>query len=51
VNETAWDLGFLAFGALLVVAGWLLARSETPRSREYETASGGDSRDDPYPDR
>jgi uncharacterized membrane protein len=51
VNETAWDLGFLAFGALLVVAGWLLARSETSRSREYETASGGDSRDDPYPDR
>ena len=27
VNETAWDLAFLAIGALLVVGGWLLARS------------------------
>ena len=26
VNETAWDLAFLAIGALLVVGGWLLAR-------------------------
>jgi uncharacterized membrane protein len=26
-NATAYDLGFLAFGALLCVAGWLLARS------------------------
>ena len=24
-NETAWDLAFLAFGALLVIGGWLLA--------------------------
>jgi uncharacterized membrane protein len=31
VNETAWDLAFLAFGALLVVGGWLLARSDEPR--------------------
>jgi uncharacterized membrane protein len=27
INETAWDLAFLAFGALLVIGGWLLARS------------------------
>lgn len=27
-NETAWDLAFLAFGALLVIGGWLLARTE-----------------------
>jgi uncharacterized membrane protein len=26
VDETAWDLGFLAFGSLLIVCGWLLAR-------------------------
>ena len=25
-NETAWDLGFLAFAVLLIVGGWLLAR-------------------------
>lgn len=25
-----WDLGFLALGALLVAAGWLLQRSDTP---------------------
>ena len=28
INETAWDLGFLAFGALLVVGGWLLTGSD-----------------------
>jgi uncharacterized membrane protein len=28
VNETAWDLAFLAFGAVLVIGGWLLARSD-----------------------
>jgi uncharacterized membrane protein len=27
-SETAWDLVFLAFGALLVIGGWLLARSD-----------------------
>jgi uncharacterized membrane protein len=27
VNETAWDLGFLAFGAVLIVGGRLLART------------------------
>ncbi|WP_137293895.1 DUF2243 domain-containing protein [Nocardioides dongxiaopingii] len=26
----AWDLGFLALGALLVVGGWLLARTSGP---------------------
>jgi uncharacterized membrane protein len=30
VNETAWDLGFLALGALLISVGWLLTR---PRHR------------------
>jgi uncharacterized membrane protein len=25
-NELAWDLGFLAFGAALILGGWLLAR-------------------------
>jgi uncharacterized membrane protein len=25
VNETAWDLAFLAFGAVLIAGGWLLA--------------------------
>lgn len=34
----AWDLGFLAFGALLVVVGWLLARSG---SRVSEPRAGG----------
>jgi uncharacterized membrane protein len=27
-SETAWDLAFLVFGALLIAGGWLLARSE-----------------------
>jgi uncharacterized membrane protein len=38
IDETAWDLGFLAFGALLVAGGWLLAsvapaEDRAPRSR------------------
>jgi uncharacterized membrane protein len=28
-----WDLGFLAFGALLLLAGWLLARSDADRQQ------------------
>lgn len=32
-NELAWDLGFLAFGALLVAGGWTLARADVPLSR------------------
>jgi uncharacterized membrane protein len=34
INETAWDLAFLGFGALLVVGGWLLARSDESRFME-----------------
>ena len=34
-----WDLGFLAFGGLLVAAGWLLARSATRRRRPTATAA------------
>ena len=30
-NQTAWDLAFLAFGGLLLIGGWLLAR---PRGGE-----------------
>jgi uncharacterized membrane protein len=29
-SELAWDLGFLAFGLALILAGWLLARSGEP---------------------
>jgi uncharacterized membrane protein len=31
INETAWDIGFLAFGGLLVVIGSLLARAAPSR--------------------
>jgi uncharacterized membrane protein len=27
-NQTAWDLAFLALGALLVISGWALAQFE-----------------------
>lgn len=33
-NQTAWDLAFLALGALLLIGGWLLARSEAERFAE-----------------
>jgi uncharacterized membrane protein len=42
-NETAWDLAFLAFGALLVIGGWLLSRSAsaiTPKWREGGSSHG-----------
>jgi uncharacterized membrane protein len=29
-SDLAWDLGFLAFGLALVLAGWLLVRSREP---------------------
>ncbi|MEH2074094.1 MAG: DUF2243 domain-containing protein [Nostoc sp.] len=28
-NQLAWDLGFLAFGALLVVIGWIMIKKES----------------------
>lgn len=31
-NPLAWDLGFLAFGALLVAGGWLLQRRDRHRA-------------------
>ncbi|WP_127782448.1 DUF2243 domain-containing protein [Rhodococcus sp. X156] len=31
-NQTWWDLGFLALGAVLVVVGWLLARPSSRRT-------------------
>ena len=34
----SWDLGFLAFGAALVVGGWALHRSGVPASSRVPTA-------------
>lgn len=31
-SPLAWDIGFLVVGVLLVVGGWLLVRSDRPRS-------------------
>lgn len=40
-NELAWDLGFLALGAALLVGGWLLTRDrEGHVAREYAADSG-----------
>lgn len=33
INEAAWDLAFLTFGALLVLGGWVLTRSNEARSK------------------
>jgi uncharacterized membrane protein len=38
-NQLAWDVAFLAFGAVLVAGGWALARSRT--RQEDMTRSGG----------
>jgi uncharacterized membrane protein len=36
-DQLAWDLGFLAFGAALMIAGWMVMRA----GREERTARGG----------
>jgi uncharacterized membrane protein len=36
----SWDLGFLVFGALLVVGGWLLHRSGAPGVRPAAAPAG-----------
>lgn len=38
-DQLAWDLGFLAFGAILVAVGWLFARSSA--ATDAVTARGG----------
>ena len=38
-NQTAWDLAFLAFGAVLVIGGWALARSENSNGVSAHTAT------------
>lgn len=37
INETAWDIAFLAFGALLLIGGWLLAESGENRQVRAQT--------------
>lgn len=32
-NELAWDLGFLALGAILAIAGWILSRTELQETK------------------
>ena len=32
VTETAWDVGFLALGVLLISTGWILTRSNQRRT-------------------
>ena len=44
INETAWDLGFLAFGALLITGGWLLAKSVEPAAPVPPGLPGGQER-------
>ena len=41
-HQTAYDLGFLAFGAVLVIGGWALARAR--RSRSDRRSAGRVSR-------
>jgi uncharacterized membrane protein len=33
-NQTAWDLAFLAFGALLIIGGWALTRAGDGPTRQ-----------------
>lgn len=32
-NQLAWDLGFLAWGAVMLIGGWLLTRSQPQEER------------------
>jgi uncharacterized membrane protein len=38
-NQLAWDLGFLAWGAAMVIGGWLLKRSGQEDMAEVERAA------------
>ena len=40
-HQTAYDLGFLALGALLCVGGWLLTRSEARRDPRLDPLGQG----------
>jgi uncharacterized membrane protein len=40
-NEWVYDIGFLAFGAILVIGGWALARSEVANNVSPSTAVSG----------
>lgn len=46
-NPLAWDIGFVVLGALLVVGGWLLARSDPPTSPAVAGASDPPTRPPP----
>ena len=46
-NPLPWDLGFLALGALLVVGGWLLIRTEQPREPRENISAVADTRHAP----
>lgn len=38
-NQLFWDLAFLAFGALLLLAGWVLVRGDRPEPEETGAAT------------
>ena len=46
-NPLPWDLGFLAFGALLVAVGWLLIRAGQPRESRESASTITDTRHAP----
>ena len=43
-NQTAWDLAFLAFGALLLIGGWLLTRKRDDELAEGQVVDLGTAR-------
>lgn len=43
-NQTAWDLAFLAFGALLLIGGWLLTRERDHELAEDQVVDLGTAR-------
>jgi uncharacterized membrane protein len=43
-----WDLGFLVFGALLVIVGFALRRSDRQRGTDGFVSVRGDMADDPH---
>ena len=47
-NPLPWDLGFLAFGALLVIGGWLLIRVSQPREPRGNASTVADTRHAPF---
>jgi uncharacterized membrane protein len=46
INETAWDLAFLTFGAALLIVGWLMTRNREGQVARDRVVGDGSAREE-----